>query len=119
MSRIAKSDVNQVLVETGDRIKEMAGPDGRISRADLKTGVAQIEDKTERALTETFAKFCDHRDHRAGAQLTAADVDRTVNYAKEKLVDRLDTNDNGLSKSELKKGSLIATLAAQVAKSHG
>ena len=114
--RISKAAVHHSIDIAADHLKEAAGPDGKISRADMKKAGAQIEDKTEKKLTQVFAKFADHRDFRVGAQLTAKDVDLTAKYAKAKLIDAYDTNRNGLEKKEISKMSLTGQLAVLLAK---
>jgi soluble cytochrome b562 len=82
----------------------------------MKKAVARIEDKTEKKLTQVFAKFADHRDFRVGAQLTSRDVDHTAAFAKAKLVDAYDVNNNGLEKKEVAKMSLTGQLAVLLSK---
>ncbi|TNE45264.1 MAG: hypothetical protein EP343_26990 [Deltaproteobacteria bacterium] len=115
MSRIAKADVHASLERIAQTIIQAGGEDGRISRADM---AAQLEtmDGTERALANMFFRFIDHRDYKPGATVTAKDVNRAVEYAKEKLIDKYDLNNNGLSKSEISEMSRTGQLAVQLAK---
>ena len=115
MSRISKADVNGALERAGQRIIDAAGPDKRVSRADIRGALSSLEG-TEKKLVDVFFKFIDHRDHKAGATVTAKDVEKALAYAKEKLVARYDLNGNGLSKSEIAKMSLTGQLAVQLAK---
>lgn len=108
--------MHAAIDRAAQNLKLAGGSDKRVSRADLATAGNVIEDKVERDLTNVFGKFCDHRDAAKGATLGHADVDRSAAYAKEYLIDRLDTNQNGLSAAELSKGSLTAQLAALMAK---
>ncbi|MDX2010508.1 MAG: hypothetical protein SFW67_09975 [Myxococcaceae bacterium] len=115
MSRIAKSDVTAALARSASIITQAGGADGRTSRAELKASLASLS-PAEQKLTDVFFKFIDHRDFRAGAQVTKTDVDRAVAYAKEKLVAKYDLNRNGLSKAEVKAMSLSARLAVDLAR---
>lgn len=115
MSRIAKADVHASLERIAQTIIQAGGEDGRISRADM---AAQLEtmDGTDRALADIFFRFIDHRDYKPGATVTAKDVNRAVEYSKEKLIDKYDLNNNGLSKSEISEMSRTGQLAVQLAK---
>ncbi len=115
MARISKADVNGALERAAQRIIDAAGPDKRVSRADLEGAVAALEG-TEKKLVDVFFKFIDHRDHEAGATVTAKDVHKALAYAKEKLVAQYDVNGNGLSKGEIEKMSLTGKLAVQLAR---
>ncbi len=115
MPRIAKSDVNAALARAATTISRAGVPDGRTSRAELKAALSSLSGP-ERALTEVFFRFVDHRDFRAGAQVTKTDVDRAVSYAKEKLVAKYDLNRNGLSAAEVKSMSLTGKLAVDLAR---
>jgi hypothetical protein len=115
MSRIAKADVNAALQRAAAHITRAAGGDGRTSRADMKEALKGLSG-TEKKLTDIFFKFIDHRDFKAGAQVTAKDVNKAVAYAKEKLIAKYDLNNNGLSTTEVKKMSLTGKLAVELAK---
>ncbi|TNE51835.1 MAG: hypothetical protein EP343_02960 [Deltaproteobacteria bacterium] len=115
MSRVAKGDVHASLARVAQQIIDAGGPDGRISRADMEAKLETM-DGTERALANMFFRFIDHRDHVPGATVTAKDVNRAVEYAKEKLIDKYDLNNNGLSKSEIQEMSRTGKLAVQLAK---
>ncbi len=115
MSRVAKGDVHASLASIAQQIIDAGGPDGRISRADMEAKLETM-DGTERALANMFFRFIDHRDHVPGATVTAKDVNRAVEYAKEKLIDKYDLNNNGLSKSEIQEMSRTGKLAVQLAK---
>jgi hypothetical protein len=112
--RIAKADIKAVFVETKDRLLSEAGPDGIVSRADAKAAAEKAPTPQEAALTRLFYGFTDNRDFKAGARVTGSDLARAVDYAGPKMVDRLDVNNNGLSKAELKQGSNSLQLAAAI-----
>jgi hypothetical protein len=115
MPRIAKADVNAALDLAAMRIRDAAGGDARTSKADMAKALKGLTG-TEKKLADVFFKFIDHRDFKAGAQVTAADVDRAVKYAKQKMIAKYDLNDNGLSDKEVKKMSLTGQLAVTLAK---
>ncbi len=115
MPRIAKADVNRALSLAAQSIVDAGGRDGRTSRAEMKARLAELP-KDQRALTDVFFRFIDHRDFKAGAQVTKADVDRAVTYAKKTMVAKYDLNGNGLSKDEINKMSLTGKLAVNLAK---
>jgi hypothetical protein len=112
MSRISKSSA---LQRAATNITRAAGADGRTSRAELKTALTSLKGP-EQKLTEVFFRFVDHRDFRAGAQVTKTDIDRAVRYAKETLVAKYDLNRNGLSAAEMKSMSLTGKLAVDLAR---
>ena len=115
MPRIAKADVNKALSLAAKTIIDTGGPDGRTSRAELKAKLATLP-KEQRALVDVFFKFIDHRDFKKGAQVTKADVERAVAYAKKTMVAKYDLNGNGLSAAEIQKMSLTGKLAVDLAK---
>lgn len=115
MPRIAKSDIYAVLTRTAKTIVDAGGSDGRTSRAEMKKALTSLSGK-ERALADVFFKFVDHRDFKAGAQVTPADVKRAVSYAKEKMIAKYDLDNNGLSSAEVKKMSLTGRLAVDLAR---
>ncbi|PRP96540.1 hypothetical protein ENSA5_36160 [Enhygromyxa salina] len=89
--------------------------DKRISRADMRLALRRLRG-TERALTEIFFRFIDHRDAKPGAVITKFDVDKALVYAKDRLIDAYDINNNGLSQDEIAKMSNLAKLAVQLAR---
>ncbi|MHB8878225.1 MAG: hypothetical protein ACYC8T_31405 [Myxococcaceae bacterium] len=115
MPRIAKADVNRVLENTAKTLLEAGGSNGRVSRAEVKKALSTMEG-TQKVLADVFFRFVDHRDFKAGAQVTAKDLQRAVAYAKETMVAKYDLNNNGLSASEVKKMSLTGKLAVDLAK---
>lgn len=115
MSRIAKTDVNRALEMAANRIKDAGGPDGRVSRAEMASALKGLTG-TEKKLTDIFFRFIDRRDFKAGAQVTAKDIDRAVKYAKTSMIAKYDFNQNGLSATETKKMSLTGQLAVTLAR---
>jgi len=115
MPRIAKSDVHAALQRAAQHIQDAAGPDGRVSRADIKAKLDTLKG-TEKNLVDIFFRFIDHRDHVPGAQITKKDIDKAVEYSKEKLIDKYDVNNNGLSNSEISEMSRTGQLAVQLSK---
>ncbi len=116
MPRVAKTDIHASLARAAELIRQSdRGGDGVISRADIKAKLATMEQGTERALVDMFYRFADHRDHKPNARITAKDLEKTLAYAYEKLVNQYDTNKNGLSKAEIAKMSTTAQLAVKLA----
>lgn len=115
MSRLAKSDVHFALERAAGHIKSAAGNDPFISRKDIRQKLKSLSG-VERQLTNYFYRFIDHRDHKPGARVTAKDVDEAVAYAKDRLIDQYDLNNNGLSKSEIERMSQTGKFAVQFAK---
>jgi hypothetical protein len=114
MARIAKSNAEQVLDRIAQNLKAAAGEDGITSRADVKKALENVESSVEKALTHRFFNFIDHRDFRPGARVTARDIDRAIEYAKEHLFAKYDVNHNGYSKSEIAKMSRIGQLTIEL-----
>jgi len=115
MSRISKQSVNAALKQAASHIVDAAKDDGRVSRADMKAKLQELQG-SEKNLTDIFFRFIDKRDFKAGAQVTPDDVKRAVAYAKEHLIDNYDLNNNGLSKGEIAKMSVTGKLAVQLAR---
>jgi hypothetical protein len=115
MSRIAKADVNAALDLAAMRIRDAAGPDARVSKADMTKALKSLTG-TEKKLADVFFKFIDHRDFKTGAQVTSADIDRAVAYARKTLIAKYDLDNNGLSDGEVKKMSLTGQLSVKLAK---
>ncbi len=118
MARIAKADVNAALQVAAQTIKRAdLANDGRVSRAEMKAALKNFDiSPTEKKLVDVFFKFIDHRDFRAGAQVTLKDIDRAVAYAKEHMVAKYDLNNDGLSAAEIKKMSFTGQTAVALAK---
>lgn len=115
MARLAKNKVHAALEKAAQHILDAAGNDPFVSRKDIRSKLLELEG-TEQLLTSTFYRFMDHRDAKPGARITQKDVDSTLAYAKEKLIDAYDENNNGLSAQEIAKMSLIGRLAVRLAK---
>lgn len=115
MPRIAKTDVNKALTHAAKLIIDAGGTDGRTSRAEMKAKLTALP-KTERALADIFFRFIDARDFKAGAQVTAKDVNRAVEYAKKHMVAKYDLNSNGLSRDEIARMSLTGKRAVDLAR---
>jgi hypothetical protein len=119
MARIAKSDVYAALDRVASLMKQFDGGDGRISRADEQQSLSRFTatqiGQTEKQLADIFYKFVDHRDAKAYAKVTGADIDAAVAYAKQHLIANYDKNNNGLSKDEIAKMSKTAQLAVELA----
>jgi hypothetical protein len=115
MPRIAKGDVHNALALVAQQLIDAGGADGRISRADIKTKLEGLQG-TNRELADVFFRFIDHRDHAPGATVTAIDVNKALEYAKDRLIDKYDLNNSGLSKSEISEMSRTGKLAVQLAK---
>jgi hypothetical protein len=113
MARISKADMFSRLVRVANLMKSADGKAGTrknnvISRAELAK-LGETLKGYEKGVFMLFSSFIDHRDQRA---ITFKDVDRALEYAREKLIARLDKNKNGLSMAELALGSLTARLLA-------
>jgi len=109
--RIGHSVPEQGADHIAALIMQSAGKDGIISRADadkLFDGLYKEGRGTEKLAAEYFFSFIDHRDHKDGARVTGADVEKALAYAKEKLLENKDTNNNGYSAAEIEKFSTTA-----------
>ncbi len=115
MARIAKADVNRALDHVAKQLVIAGGTDGRVSRADVQKALPTLT-KAEKKLADIFFKFVDHRDFKAGAQVTAKDIGKAVAYAKQSMVAKYDLNTNGLSKSEISEMSITGQRAVDLAK---
>ncbi|MDP1824161.1 MAG: hypothetical protein Q8L48_12990 [Archangium sp.] len=115
MARIAKADVNRALDHVAKQLKVAGGEDGRISRSDVKKALPTLT-TAEKKLADIFFKFVDHRDFKAGATVTAKDINKAVAYAKQSLIAKYDLNTNGLSKAEISEMSLTGQRAVDLAK---
>lgn len=115
MARISKSSIHAALQIAADHIIEAAGDDPFVSRKDIRAKVKTLQG-TEAALTDIFYRFIDHRDAKKGARVTQKDVAAAMEYAKEKIIDKYDLNNNGLSKSEIAEMSTTGKLAVALAR---
>ncbi|MEW5848967.1 MAG: nuclease A inhibitor family protein [Myxococcota bacterium] len=115
MTRIAKKDIHAALNQAAQNIIAAGGSDGRISRADMKAKLKEL-DGTEKKLTDMFFRFVDHRDFKTGSQVTPSNVKAAVEYAKEHMVNKYDLNNNGLSADEVARMSVTGRLAVNLAR---
>ncbi|MEL7532448.1 MAG: nuclease A inhibitor family protein [Bacteroidota bacterium] len=115
MARLAKQKVHAALEKAAQNILDASGDDPIVSRKDIRQKLQELEG-TEQILTSIFYRFMDHRDAKPGARITKKDVDDSLAYAKEKMVDAYDENNNGLSAAEIAEMSLTARLAVRLAK---
>ncbi len=114
MARLAKSKVHAALDQAAKHILDAAGDDPFVSRKDIRGKLRELTG-VEQSLTSMFYRFMDNRDAKPGARITQTDIDETLAYAKEKMVDAYDENNNGLSTAEIAKMSLTARLAVRFA----
>ena len=96
-------------------IVEAGGTDGRTSRAELKAKLTALPTE-QKQLVDIFFKFIDNRDFKSGAQVTAKDVKRAVEYAQKHMVAKYDLNNNGLSATEISKMSLTGKRAVDLSR---
>jgi len=140
MARIAKADMHNIIDAAARAIRQAdRGGDGIVSRDDMQQhmeairyfdkmhadafgaswngGLAEMKagiDDTRAALIETFFSTVDQMDYQPGARVTDADIDRAVAYAKDNLIDAYDTNNNGLSQSEVAQMESIGQMTADL-----
>jgi hypothetical protein len=112
--RIATSDVHAALERAADQLRSAAGPDGIVSRRDVRARLQQLEG-TERAIVEVLYRFIDGRDAARSARVTKSDIDATVAHVRTELIDRLDLDQNGLSADEIARMSELGKLAVALA----
>jgi len=115
MARLAKQKVHAALEHAAQNILDAAGDDPIVSRKDIRNKLMELEG-VEQQLTSIFYRFMDYRDAKPGARITKTDIDSTLAYAKDKLVDAYDESNNGLSAAEISQMSLTARLAVRFAK---
>lgn len=109
--RVAHRVPEQGLEHIAGLLKDAARGDGITSRADidaLASALYQAGRGTEGLAVRYFGNFIDYRDHKPGARITASDIDRAVEYAKEHLLKNKDENRNGYSAAEVEKFSTTA-----------
>lgn len=115
MNTIATSDVHAALARAAQQIVNAAGPDGIVSRKDIRAKLLALTG-TERALVETLYQFIDRRDSTRSARMTRTDVDAALAVVKTDLVDRFDLDNNGLSEDEVARMSELGKLAVTLAR---
>jgi hypothetical protein len=114
MSRISKISLHEALDRTAKIILSSAGGDPFISRKDIRNKLEELEGE-EKALVGHFYRFMDARDAKKGARITKKDVEATLAYTKEKIIDKYDLNNNGLSQAEIEKMSHLGKLTVAFA----
>ncbi|MBI4818741.1 MAG: molybdenum metabolism regulator [Deltaproteobacteria bacterium] len=113
---VSLNQINKVLEKAAERVIDARGSDPNVSRKDIQQKLKTL-DGEEKALVDLFYRFTDHRDPRPGARVTETDVKSTLEYAKEKLIKRLDANgDEKLNNDEIGRMSRIGKLAASIAR---
>lgn len=89
----------------------LAGRDGVVSRDDAQQLSQDLRAQgrgTEALAVDFWFAFIDHRDHRPGARVTAADIQRALEYSDEHLLKAKDKNHNGYSAREIGRFSTSA-----------
>jgi hypothetical protein len=106
MPRIAKADVLAKLQRIADLKKAADGNSGtrRNNVTSRAEDAKQLEGLKgyERGVYAMFSAFADHRD---SLGMRFKDIDRAVAYAADKMINRLDKNNNGLDNKEIAAGS--------------
>ncbi|WP_225408442.1 nuclease A inhibitor family protein [Stigmatella hybrida] len=116
MPTIATSDVHAALNRAAEQLLGAAGPDGIVSRKDIRARLLSLEG-TERALVDTLYRFIDRRDSARSARVTKADIGAALKFIQTDLVDRFDLDNNGLSEDEIARMSELGKLAVTLARS--
>ncbi len=114
MTRIAKADVHAAMARVAQHMVDAGGADGKVTRTEMRAKLEMLQG-TERALADVFFQFIERRDGVANNAVTDREITAALDYAKEKLIDKYDTNKNGLSKGEINKMSRTGKLAVQLA----
>ncbi|MFO0595674.1 MAG: hypothetical protein U0228_10225 [Myxococcaceae bacterium] len=114
MPNVSRASIAHVLERAAKTITDAAGTDGRASRADVTKKLKELTG-TEKTLVDTFYRFMDHRDAKAGASVTKKDIAAALTEAKTKLVNAYDLDANGLSADERVKMGQVGQLAATIA----
>jgi hypothetical protein len=114
MPRLAKVDVHAALERAAKNIITASPNDPFISRRDMRAQLRKLHG-IERSLTDIFYRFVDHRDAAPGARITAKDVREALAYAKAKLIDQYDLDENGFSADEVARMSRTGKLAVALA----
>ncbi|MDC0669281.1 nuclease A inhibitor family protein [Nannocystis radixulma] len=115
MTNIATSDVHAALDRAAEQLMNAAGPDGIVSRRDIRAKLLELEGG-ERALVDIFYQFVDRRDAARSARITRADIDAALAVVRTDLVDRFDLDANGLSDDEVARMSELGKLAVALAR---
>lgn len=115
MTTLATSDVHAALSRAADQLLQAAGPDGIVSRKDIRAKLLSLEG-VERELVEELYKFIDRRDAARSARMTKSDIEGALAYIRTDLVDRYDLDKNGLSEDEVATMSDLGKLAVNLAR---
>ena len=117
--RIAHRIPELGLDHTAQLLKNAAGDDKITSRADREDLIRSLYSDgrgTEALAASYLFNFVDARDHKEGARVTASDIDRAADYARERLLKNKDTNRNGYSQNEIERFSTSAKAFLEVGK---
>lgn len=114
-STIATSEVHAAVDRAAAQLLNAAGPDGIVSRKDIRTKLLSLEG-TERELVDTLYRFIDRREGKRSARMTKRDIDAALVYVRKELVDRFDLDHNGLSEDEVAHMSELGKLAVSLAR---
>ncbi|MEO0732128.1 MAG: hypothetical protein AAFZ52_04800 [Bacteroidota bacterium] len=112
MSRLSKKYAHAALDRAAQHLLDARGGDAVVSRKDMRAKLLELEGYEQR-LTNMFFRFVDARDYKPGARVTAKDIEDTLAYAKEKLIDAYDKNNNGISTGEFAEMSVTGKLAVR------
>ncbi len=115
MSRIAKSSVNAAFEWAAAQITEAGGRDGITSRAEMRRKISELTG-AERDLVDFFYRFIVRRGGNPSERVTRTDIDAALGAAREQLVAAFDTDNNGLSASEVAAMPPLGRLAVKVAR---
>ena len=114
MTTLATSAVHAAVDRAAAHLLDAAGPDGIVSRKDIRTKLQALEG-TERDLVDTLYRFIVRRDSAKGSRMTKADVNSALKFVRTELVDRFDLDKNGLSEDEVARMSELGKLAVALA----
>jgi hypothetical protein len=109
--RVAHSTPEAGMNHVASMILKAAGDDSIVSRDDKNELTHDLYKQgrgTEALAADFFYRFMDHRDHKPGARITGADIDKAKNYAREHMLENKDKNQNGYSAAEVEKFSTTA-----------
>lgn len=115
MSNIATSDVHAALHRAAEQLLQAAGPDGVVSRKDIRAKLLSLEG-AERELVDELYRFIDRRDAARSARMTRADIDAALAHIRTELVDGHDLDNNGLSEDEVARMSDLGKFAVALAR---
>ncbi|MEL7162542.1 MAG: nuclease A inhibitor family protein [Bacteroidota bacterium] len=113
MARLSKKYAHAALDRAARYLLDARGDDAVVSRKDIRAKLLELEGYEQR-LTNMFFRFVDARDYKSGARVTATDIEDTLAYAKEKLIDAYDKNNNGISQGEFAEMSVTGKLAVRL-----